>query len=861
MIQKPEKISSKKKRYLWIFGISFLCIIMLSSSLYFCFPLIIKKLIPIVARSKGYDVTLHEIHTRYGSITFKKIGINSQEITGKISDISFEYTFWPLSIKEIKINNPVLKIDLGTSTVGDFEFNKQIQNLMKKVSISNGDIELKAISFITSLKTFSISKNEYPSSGLSCLLSMVTPEIKAEGDLKGLLDWDSSQFHLMSTGEIKVNKFNSNFPYNFETVANIRSQMKSLNIKADFTLYDLCSTFLTFSEEKTPNTPVGNDRQNCTAQLSSSIKYTLNKGVKASGKLALTGIPLSSFSEVSDIQCTWQMVASADLQNGYIDTYLSFSELPASIKISWPGRNNEAWEAFALISEIDYDFSDPQVYLLGSGDIIANALIKPDSWQFSADLDIKDLSWTKDENNAFEEISSKVEFFAHGDNSLKSVVWIGNLKLDRGQVLVYPWFLDLSQIPINIKAKGTLDKKKLLFNKISVFGPFELIAKEICFDKIDADIIRLSLRQIPQIQALKAKGSLDTIYEIFIQEPFSLNFNFLNNLKPRGTWLLEIDDGCLHTKIDTDLSFLNHDIIQGISLDLSYPMNKDICYSGLVEWDKLTWSQLVLGKINIPLRVCKHDLICGPIKIPVGQGEISLHKASWNWRVSSFELNKLKATNIDLKALLPDLPFSVNLYADLNQGVWNDPRLDFNGEILVNSAGGEIKFQNIWIEPLAPTPRLGADVVFEGLNLERLSDAARFGRITGKLKGQIHHLIVSGTQPESFELVMVSEPGYTGTKKISLEAVENISILGGGGSIPWLGKIFKEFPYRRIGISCSLKNDLFTLHGLIKKDGQEYIVEKGFIRGVDVINKNPDGRISFKDMLNRLKRIRRTEQD
>ena len=120
---------------------------------------------------------------------------------------------------------------------------------------------------------------------------------------------------------------------------------------------------------------------------------------------------------------------------------------------------------------------------------------------------------------------------------------------------------------------------------------------------------------------------------------------------------------------------------------------------------------------------------------------------------------------------------------------------------------------------------------------------------------------MSGSQPESFELVMENDSKAPGPKRISLEAVEKISILGGGGSIPFFGRMFKEYPYRRIGISCNLNNDLFTLHGLIKKDGKEYLVERGLIRGVNVINRNPDGKISFKDMLDRLKRITRTGQE
>ena len=93
---------------------------------------------------------------------------------------------------------------------------------------------------------------------------------------------------------------------------------------------------------------------------------------------------------------------------------------------------------------------------------------------------------------------------------------------------------------------------------------------------------------------------------------------------------------------------------------------------------------------------------------------------------------------------------------------------------MVKAAGGKIRFQNIWVEPLATMPRFGADVVFHGLDLAQLSDAAHFGRITGKLTGHIDNLIMSGGQPESFELVMENDPSAPGPKKISLEAVEKI---------------------------------------------------------------------------------------
>lgn len=43
------------------------------------------------------------------------------------------------------------------------------------------------------------------------------------------------------------------------------------------------------------------------------------------------------------------------------------------------------------------------------------------------------------------------------------------------------------------------------------------------------------------------------------------------------------------------------------------------------------------------------------------------------------------------------------------------------------------------------------------------------------------------------------------------------------------------------------------------KGGTEYLVRRAFLRGINVVNQNPQNMISFKDMQERVKRISRTE--
>jgi hypothetical protein len=98
------------------------------------------------------------------------------------------------------------------------------------------------------------------------------------------------------------------------------------------------------------------------------------------------------------------------------------------------------------------------------------------------------------------------------------------------------------------------------------------------------------------------------------------------------------------------------------------------------------------------------------------------------------------------------------------------------------------------------------------------------------------------------------------SRKFSLKAVDNLSVISSAGqsaapSNNFLTKFVPSFNYSRIGIACSLKNDVFTLQGTIVEGGIQYLVRRSTFFGIDVVNGNQVNRISFKDMLDRMKRV------
>ena len=134
----------------------------------------------------------------------------------------------------------------------------------------------------------------------------------------------------------------------------------------------------------------------------------------------------------------------------------------------------------------------------------------------------------------------------------------------------------------------------------------------------------------------------------------------------------------------------------------------------------------------------------------------------------------------------------------------------------------------------------------------------------GLIRGHIRNLEIAHAQPQRFDLLVETVQKKGVPQTISVTAVDSISKIGSGQS-PFMGaagvfsSLFREFSYEKIGVRASLGNDVFTINGTIKEDGVEYLVKKGGFSGVNVVNQNPDNRISFKDMVKRIQRVGSSE--
>ncbi len=190
--------------------------------------------------------------------------------------------------------------------------------------------------------------------------------------------------------------------------------------------------------------------------------------------------------------------------------------------------------------------------------------------------------------------------------------------------------------------------------------------------------------------------------------------------------------------------------------------------------------------------------------------------------------------------------------------------LRLRGNIKVNMFSGKLIINHLKVENIFSQSRsIIMDAQWKDIDLKQLSSVTSFGLITGKLKGYVKNLRIAYGAPVAFDLVIESQPEKK--QVISVAAIENITQIGSATS-PFqtiVGKamttFFKSFSYDKIGIRCILKNDFFSLEGLIKEGNTEYLIRKRGIKGVNVINKQSPNLISWREMINRLKRIKRVE--
>jgi len=505
-------------------------------------------------------------------------------------------------------------------------------------------------------------------------------------------------------------------------------------------------------------------------------------------------------------------------------------------------------------------------------------------WAFTSELGLQGLRFlTQDGSSMGEKISCHMTLDGKLDVKGSHIDAKANLKVNEGEVLLDRFYLDLNRSVF----LGTVQ------------GHFDLPRKSLKLSSLALqlkDILSLDMHGTVHFQAPRPhlnlfvnvpKTALEPLFHHFILEPFKTERPSLASLKLGGNIAAELNlmgtmsewmlKGRCHwhggelSSADGGLSFA------GIDLDLPVwhqaPVTSEASdVSGKKLAGKLSIRSFILPPL--PEQSFEFSLNASPnrlsvpstIFLKVSGGKIEMgpfvfrdiyrsHRSiETSLTLDSIQLDPL------LSALLPR-PIVGEIGGELESVHFEGNALWTKGDLMAKVFGGEILISGLGGSGLfTSTPLLKLNARWNDLHLADLTRETSFGKIEGILKGHVNDLQIAYSQPQKFDLLLETVKTKGIPQKISVKAVDNIALIGGGQS-PFMGlaggfaSIFREFPYEKIGIRASLENDVFRINGTIIEGGTEYLVKRGSFSGVNVVNQNPDNQIRFKDMVKRIRRV------
>ncbi len=501
-------------------------------------------------------------------------------------------------------------------------------------------------------------------------------------------------------------------------------------------------------------------------------------------------------------------------------------------------------------------------------------------WQIHAKLSFDDFAFqNKDSSVIGENISIKSAIKGVVDLNLSIMRFSADTDANAGEILYDRYYLNLKKNPMvtSVKCGYDLQKRLLEISKLR----FDLTG-----------ILPLEIRGILNQSPAKTKADftvilpqtpLKPIIYNFLQEPYKTEKPFLATLETGGTVsatfrLKETPSAREVTGrtgwIEGRLSLPEKGIdLKGIYLDLpvwyrtsstKIPVKT---LKGGLKVQSVTVPLLQKQPLNLSLDIGPNRMfVASPAHIKVPGGDLNLgavHVKDLFGPDLSVQ-TRLAFGNIKLEPLLSKIwtrPLKGFLTGILDPVRYENHTITSRGKLKATAFGGSIIFSDLGASGIfTPAPVFKFNAKWKDLLLSEMTTGTAFGKIEGVLEGDLQNAEMAYGQPQRFNLLLETVRKKGIPQKISIKAVDNIAQIGGGQS-PFMGlagafaSFFKTFPYEKIGIRASLENDVFKVNGTIKEGGTEYLVKRGAFSGVNIVNQNPDNHISFKDMVNRIKRI------
>lgn len=283
----------------------------------------------------------------------------------------------------------------------------------------------------------------------------------------------------------------------------------------------------------------------------------------------------------------------------------------------------------------------------------------------------------------------------------------------------------------------------------------------------------------------------------------------------------------------------------GVDGNIAWQASGDGADSAL-RWSGGHLADLKLGAADLRFRTSARDVkLLSPLRIPLAGGALNVRELAVK-RAGKPDM----AANFDAEIEPLDLPtltrafgwpeFGGQLGGRLPGLTLKDGELTLNGALTARAFDGEVTVDGLRVlDAFGRVPRVEADIRLRNLDLAAVTGAFSFGRIEGRLDGDVQDLRLLSWQPISFKARLGTPKNDTSRHRISQRAIDNISSIGGGptgvlsrGAL----RFFKEFAYDRIGWSCVLAKGVCVMDGIEPAKNDGYVLVKGrLVPRIDVV--------------------------
>jgi len=481
-----------------------------------------------------------------------------------------------------------------------------------------------------------------------------------------------------------------------------------------------------------------------------------------------------------------------------------------------------------------------------------------------------------------ESLEPVLKFEAALRTPVNPVPFTVSFDLAKGESLWKDAYFNWAKEPVRLEAKGEFDpvagavrgaELRLVFAPVgeleargwASFGArprfeFHLAVPSVDLARLHAFLGQMSPARAPTLElGGRAEGQADI--------SVGTSLRAVGLIKVRGARAGQKDGSLLLTGMDADLPFSLSNGVRPGDEKGDYSVA-----SGFFQVKEAKSPAFSLSGLRLDFYAARNLFLFFPVEIDLwgarlglGHTVLSLSPAGLGLRGAS----TLGLTGLDLSKLpLNSASLQLAGTASIPEGVMEvTPReFLFRGRMLADFFGGRMTADGLRVtDAFTPGRRIVLQAEVLGLDLGRLTASVPFGEVTGIVDVSVRDLVLSYGQPESFILTIRSVPAKGVPRKFSLKAVNNLSVISSGGQAAsppggFFAKFVNSFNYSRMGIACSLRNDVFTLQGTVVEGGVQYLVRRATFFGIDVVNAKPVNKISFKDMLGRLERVGQSQE-